>query len=188
MLEPDSQTPPQTPAGNDGGDTATAFLRARTRADHEAVDAAFGGFGLDTPAGYGAFLTAHARILAVAERVLDPGALLPGWEGRTQALQSDLASLAIAWPAEIDLVLPAGEAARWGAIYVLEGSRLGGLYLSRAVPEPLPKAYLSAKHVSGGWKQFLDRLDQSDTGPAWRAEALAGARALFAAYISAAAR
>ena len=185
MLEPDPQPIPPSRTET-GGDTASAFLRAQTRTDHEAVDGAFGSFGLDTPIGYGAFLTAHARVLAVAERALDPGALVPGWEGRTTALASDLAELSITWPAEIDLVLPTSEAARWGAIYVLEGSRLGGIYLARAVPEALPKAYLSAKHVSGGWKQLLDTLDRSDTGPAWRADALAGAKALFAAYITAA--
>lgn len=186
MLESDPQATPNAPVEGGGSETATTFLRAHTRVDHEAVDAAFGGFGLDTPAGYGAFLTAHARVLAVAERALDPGGLVQGWEGRTAALASDLAELSLTWPQEIDLVLPAGEAARWGAIYVLEGSRLGGIYLARSVPEGLPKAYLSAKHVSSGWKALLGAMDQSDTGPAWRADALAGAKALFAAYITAA--
>lgn len=186
MLEPDPQPVPSASAENGGSDTATAFLRAQTRVDHEAVDGAFGSFGFDTSGGYGAFLTAHARILGVAERVLDPGALVPGWEGRTRALESDLAALSLPWPDEIDLTLPTGEAARWGAIYVLEGSRLGGIYLARGVPETLPKAYLSAKHLPGGWKRFLDMLDQADSGPAWRADALSGAKALFAAYNSAA--
>ena len=185
MLEPDPETPRPATTGNVRDDTAVTFLRAETRGDHEAVDKAFGGFGLDSPTGYGAFLTAHARILPVAERILNPGEWVSGWEGRTKALASDLAALSLALPSQIDLVLPAGDAARWGAIYVLEGSRLGGIYLARMVPEPLPKAYLSAKHVSGGWKSLLDTLDSHDTGPAWRADALAGAKALFAAYITA---
>ena len=165
---------------------ASAFLRSATRRDHQMVDRQFGALSIDSPAGYRAFLVAHARILPLAERHLDPGGLLPGWQGRTHALHSDLAELAVARPVELECVLPEGQAARWGGIYVLEGSRLGGAFLSRQVAEGLPKAYLSAIHGAGQWKAIQKAIDDHDTGEAWRAEALAGAKALFAAFAKAA--
>ena len=85
---------------------ASAFLRSATRRDHQMVDRQFGALSIDSPAGYRAFLVAHARILPLAERHLDPGGLLPGWQGRTHALHSDLAELAVARPVELECVLP----------------------------------------------------------------------------------
>jgi heme oxygenase (biliverdin-IX-beta and delta-forming) len=79
-----------------------------------------------------------------------------------------------------------GEAARWGALYVLEGSRLGGAYLEKRVAPGLPRTYLGARHEQGAWRRILGSLDHADTGPAWREQALAGARATFGAFIEAA--
>lgn len=162
-------------------------LRLATRADHDAVDAAFGAFGFDTADAYRRFLTAHARILPIAERLIDPAALVPGWQPRTDRLAADLTALSAAMPAPIDLSPPADIAERWGALYVIEGSRLGGVMLARSVPEGLPTAYLSAAHPSGGWKRLLATLDAADDGPAWRAAATRGAHAMFGAYARAAA-
>lgn len=169
-------------------ETVGQFLRSATRSDHEAVDAAFGSFRLDTRAGYARFLQAHAAILPAAERSLSPGSLVEGWQGRSAALASDLAALGLHPPAEVDLRLPAGEAARWGATYVLEGSRLGGTMLRRMIPAALPSAFLDAGHGQGAWRGFLGALDAAETGPEWRQQALLGARALFAAYLDAAQR
>jgi heme oxygenase (biliverdin-IX-beta and delta-forming) len=163
------------------------LLRGETRGDHEAVDGAFGDFAIDDPAGYARFLSAHARILPLAERLIDPAALLADWEGRTAALLGDLAALGIPRPAEMAFALPAGDAARWGALYVMEGSRLGGAVLSRMVPAGLPAAYLGARHLAGGWRRVLAAIDAADEGPAWRDAALGGAKALFGAYLAAAA-
>ena len=166
--------------------SAVAALRAATRADHDAVDAEFGHFALNTPEGYRAFLTAHARILPLAERLIRPGALVAGWHGRTEALLADLAALGAGAPAELSFALPEGEAARWGALYVMEGSRLGGAVLARQVGEGLPAGYLGAKHAPGAWRALLERLDAADEGPEWQAQAVAGAKALFGAYQAAA--
>jgi heme oxygenase len=162
-------------------------LRSATRGDHEAVDAAFGDFAIDTAAGYRDFLTAHARILPLAERLIQPGALIENWQGRSAALLADLAALGGDTPDDLAFALPEGEAARWGALYVMEGSRLGGAVLARHVGEGLPAAYLGARHPQGGWRALLERLDQADTGAEWRDEAVRGAKALFAAYRAAAA-
>jgi heme oxygenase len=165
---------------------ATAALRAATAPDHQAVDAAYGGFALGTRQGYAGFLTAHARILPLAERLLDPGALVPGWAGRTEALFADLAALDAPVPGELDFQPLGGDAARWGAIYVIEGSRLGGAFLSRSVPPELPCAYLGAKHGPGAWRGLLEALDGAVVGSEAFAQASAGARAMFDAYGAAA--
>ncbi|WP_245648699.1 biliverdin-producing heme oxygenase [Sphingomonas sanxanigenens] len=162
-------------------------LRLATRAGHDAVDAAFGAFGFDTVDAYRRFLMAHARILPIAERLIDPASLVAGWQPRADGLAADLAALGAAMPATVDLAPPADIAERWGALYVIEGSRLGGVMLARSVPEGLPTAYLSATHPPGGWKRLLAALDAADTGPAWRAAATRGAHAMFAAYRRAAA-
>ncbi len=167
-------------------ETATTALRAATAPDHQAVDAAYGGFALGTREGYRGFLTAHARILPLAERLLDPGALVPGWVGRTDALLADLAALDAPVPAPLDFRPVDGEAARWGAIYVIEGSRLGGAFLARSVPPELPSAYLGARHGPGAWKALLGRLDEAVVGADAISEAAAGARAMFDAYGAAA--
>ncbi|MBB6125200.1 biliverdin-producing heme oxygenase [Sphingobium subterraneum] len=166
--------------------SAAHYLRAVTRVDHDAVDAAFLRFSLQTRDGYRAFLTAHARVLPVAERRLDPAFLTGDWHGRSEALRADLADLGCAMPTEDALLLPTGEAARWGALYVLEGSRLGGAVLEKQVLTGLPTRFLGATHPHGAWRRFLDMLNAADTGPAWRAQAAEGAKALFGAYAVAA--
>jgi heme oxygenase len=169
-----------------GGERASAALRAATAPDHQSVDAAYGRFALGTREGYRSFLIAHARILPLAERLLRPAELVPGWTGRTSALLSDLDDLGAPPPAELAFEPQPGEAARWGAIYVVEGSRLGGAFLAKSVPLELPSAYLSARHVSGGWRKFLAALDTALTGPEQIAEAATGAHAMFGAYGAAA--
>ena len=166
--------------------SAVIHLRAATRVDHEAVDGAFGHFALGTREGYIDFLTAHARILPLAERLIRPDALVENWRGRTKALMEDLHTLGGEAPAELDFALPEGEAARWGALYVIEGSRLGGAVLAKMVPDYLPAAYLNARHPQGAWRALLERLDEADAGSAWREEAERGAKAMFGAYLDAA--
>lgn len=163
-------------------------LRDATRDDHEAVDHAFGSLGLDSRAHYARFLRAHARILPAVEQSIDPAGLLPGWRGRTADLAADLAALDIAMPESLPFPGATAEAARWGAIYVIEGSRLGGAMLSRGVPADLPKAYLSATHGPGGWRRIQAMIDTAadDADALWHADAIAAARATFTAYRTAA--
>jgi len=164
-------------------------LRAETRADHEGVDRAFGSLGLGDRASYARFLSAHARILPAAETATDPSALLPGWQGRAAALAGDLADLGIAMPDPLPFPPMTDDAARWGAIYVIEGSRLGGAMLARSVPSELPSAYLSARHGPGGWRLIQTAIDDAaaNADASWRSRAIAAARATFAAYRQAAA-
>jgi len=167
--------------------SAVQHLRAALAADHDTVDAAFGGFDLADPADYGRFLTAHARALPAVEAVLGEVSGLPPLRPRTPLLAADLAGLGLSMPAPLPFVLDGSRAAAFGAAYVVEGSRLGGGVLSRAVPAGLPNAYLTATHLPGEWRGFLAALDAAAENEAWIAEAIASGRATFALYRDAAA-
>lgn len=160
----------------------TGRLRAETRSDHDRVDTAFSRFDLSRRDGYAQFLVAQARVLPAVEALLDPGGLMSGWRGRTAALRQDLRDLAIAPPALIPPLISEGQAARWGAFYVLEGSRLGGAVLARRVPDGLPTAFLGAAHPPGAWRELLARLDALELSAPELVQAVQGAKAVFAAF------
>jgi heme oxygenase (biliverdin-IX-beta and delta-forming) len=166
--------------------SAHLLLRTATAREHERVDAAFGAFDLASANDYAAFLRAHYRALAGLEQVLAEHPAL-GVTGREQLLREDLAALGSALPEAMPFDPPESAGALYGAAYVIEGSRLGGVLLSRRVPAGLPSAYLQAGHAPGGWRAFLNRLDASAAGPVWVDEAIAAARATFARYAAAAA-
>jgi len=156
-------------------------LRAGTAAAHERVDAAFGAQDLADPAAYAAFLTAHARVVLPLEAVLEAGALWSEWQARGGLLRADLAMLGQTVPGGVAMTV-ATAAERWGLLYVLEGSRLGGAMLARQVGAGLPAAYLGAVHGAGSWARFGDAIEAADGGADWRAAALAGALRGFALF------
>ena len=163
--------------------TAVQMLRTATAPDHEQVDAAFAGYDLAVHADYVRFLLAHARALPAAEDALAIHDL-PMWRRRTPMLAADLTALGEVMPDPLSFTLPAGRAAALGALYVVEGSRLGGIMLSRRVADTLPGAYLGAKHERGEWRALLMAID-TDVGEESVAEAIAGAHAAFALYATA---
>jgi len=164
-------------------------LRNATAGRHETVDAAFAAFDLSDAISYGRFLTAHARALPAVERALAANDALPPFTTRTRFLERDLAALGIAMPAPLPLAAPGSDAAAFGALYVIEGSRLGGAMLSRSIPPSLPRTYLSAAHSPGGWRALGEELDRAGAagGDIWLAEAVAAAEATFDLYVTAAA-
>ncbi len=164
--------------------TAVHMLRSATAPDHDRVDAAFAGYDLGDRAAYIRFLLAHARALPSAEDALAIHDL-PRWRRRAPMLAADLTALGEIMPDPLPFALPAGRAAALGALYVLEGSRLGGVLLARRVPATLPSAYLAAKHERGEWRALLAAID-ADIGEVAAAEAVAGAHAAFALYAAAA--
>jgi heme oxygenase len=171
------------PASAIGEPSPASWLRSETRADHARVDQAFGRFDLASRDGYTAFLVAQARVLAEIEAQLCPAELIPGWKGRAGPLAADLAALDCPMPSARAVEIPPGQGARHGALYVLEGSRLGGAVLSRTVPAGLPRAFLGATHPHGAWRALLALLDTAGLD---RQAMLAGARSAFAAFIGAA--
>ena len=161
-------------------------LRDATMEDHDRVDALFSPHVLDNKEDYSAFLIAHARALGALEPVARPAA------SRLPLLESDLAILDMGMPSP--MALPENRAAhdadgyRWGLLYALEGSRLGGAMLSRRVSAGLPKSYLSATHGKGEWIEFQTAMDVAgmDGGEGWLDAAVQGARAAFALFAGAA--
>ncbi|WP_267381913.1 MULTISPECIES: biliverdin-producing heme oxygenase [unclassified Sphingomonas] len=164
--------------------TAVQKLRASTAPDHDIVDAAFGGFDLADRRDYTAFLIAHARALPAVEAALAGIAGLPATPARTALLADDLAALGVPMPPPLPFAI--GPAAAWGALYVAEGSRLGGIMLAGRVGQGLPAAYLSARHGTGAWRVLLAAIDAAVLREDAIAAAVAGARATFALYAAAA--
>ncbi|PXA83183.1 biliverdin-producing heme oxygenase [Nostoc sp. 3335mG] len=166
---------------------ARAALRAGTAADHERLDALFGGFRLDDPQDYRAFLKAHAMALTAVEQALDAAGFanaLGDWPERKRgdAVAADLAAMGEAVPAPLAALTLDTPAAQWGAAYVIEGSRLGGALLGRSVPADLPRSYLGSVQPPGSWRKFLEKLDKALCLPQDFADATESARATFGLF------
>lgn len=168
-------------------------LRAATAPLHEAVDEAFAGFRLDSRTGYVRFLCAHWRAVQPLECCLEQAGidrLLPDWSQRTRrmALSADLERLEVEPPTPLPAPRITSLEGIWGAVYVLEGSRLGARVLSRRVDcgdRPAPLAYLTQGADRSLWPTFLERLETAGP-PAFGAPLLAGAEAAFALFLTAA--
>ena len=168
--------------------SAAAKLRTSTQPLHDAVDAAFGAYRLDDEASYRRFLAAHARALPAVEAALAGQSTLPPWQARAPLLAADLADLGEPMPPPLDFTLT-DAASAWGALYVAEGSRLGGVMLARQVAGHLPSRYLAAAHRPGEWRALRTAIDEAGAagGDGWPERAAAGAAACFALYARAAA-
>lgn len=104
---------------------------------------------------------------------------------RTALLEQDLAALHAHAPAPA-LPPPAqGDGGRWGMLYVVEGSRLGGRLIARHLRQTLAAAapalaYFELGHAEpASWRRFQQRLEQALPTPALRQAAVEGARAMF---------
>ncbi|CAM5457344.1 Heme oxygenase OS=Sphingobium scionense OX=1404341 GN=GGQ90_001504 PE=4 SV=1 [Sphingobium scionense] len=161
----------------DAGRTRQA-LRAATMESHQRVDDLFSHFSLASAPDYRAFLRAHARAIAALEPAAQPDS------PRLALMAQDLAALGDAMPAPLPMLSTGGDGFRWGLLYALEGSRLGGAMLARQVADYLPRAYLSAVHGKGGWLAFQHQLDAAAAqGDAtWLDDAIAGAQTAFAVF------
>jgi heme oxygenase len=170
-------------------------LRDATAAQHDRVDAAFGGFDLADRASYRAFLAAHADVVLPLEAALDPvaGRILADWPERKRGhlLREDLAFLRpsgeIRGSEAPELPDLSSDAAIAGTLYVLEGSRLGGRFLARRLPAGFPRAYLDAHQSAAKWQHLLGLLDKALYDPIALQTALAAADAVFAAFARSAA-
>lgn len=158
-------------------------MRAATAPEHERVDAAFGGFDLSDRDGYRAFLLAQAQPMATVEAAVDafdPIATLPDWPDRRRVplIAADLADLGAPMPSPEPLNLTS-TAAALGAIYVLEGSRLGGALLARTVPMDLPARFIRCPAAPKRWRGLIEVLDRTLVTQAQRDAASSAARAVF---------
>jgi len=173
-------------------------LREATAEAHAALDACLQALDLTTRAGYGRFLAANAAALVAVEMALEAAGVhdvLPDWDrrARSRAINADLDLLGIrtrSVPADMTF----NRARMLGALYVLEGSRLGAKFLVRQVTrstDPLVRAataYLRHGENERFWPSFLDLLARELPSPAEEEDMIAGAQWAFARFAEAAAR
>jgi heme oxygenase len=164
--------------------TARAALRGATAADHERVDRLFSSLDLAREADYRLFLIAQAAAhLPVEEAIEAAGAraLLADWPERRRAhlLREDLADLDAEVPPALEAPALPDAASIFGAIYVLEGSRLGGTLLKRGLPIGMPKRFLDAEQSPGAWRKLLAKLDEFVYAPEHLEAATNAARQVF---------
>ena len=169
-----------------GSTDARHALRAATADDHARVDQAFGAFDLTARDGYARFLRAQAEAFLPVEAAIDaawPVAFVPDWPARRRAdaLRDDLAALGIPLVASAPPPLFRDREEILGAIYVLEGSRLGGKMLARSVPAVLPRSFLGAGD-GAMWRNLIGILDKLLISEQQRVAAIAAARQVFALF------
>ncbi len=166
-------------------------LRRATRPDHEAVDAAFSRYDLSTLAGYGRFLAAQARVVGAVEERAEAGGAgshIEDWPLRRRAgrLAADLEELGILAGPTVPVAPLSGPAAVLGAVYVLEGSRLGGTLLSRGLPAGAPARFLAGDDDNAQrWRTLVALLDRRLTAEDDLRIAVASARSVFQAFLAA---
>jgi heme oxygenase len=109
------------------------------------------------------------------------GALLPDWSERRRGhlLAADLAELGVEPPEAIAPPGLASEASLWGALYVLEGSRLGGALLKRSLAPGAPCRFLDAPQQAGAWRKLLAKLEECLYDPARVGAACETAKQVF---------
>lgn len=163
--------------------SAHDVLRAYTAPAHARVDRAFSRFDLTRQESYVLFLQAHGRVLPPLEAILGHSGL-PCWRPRTGCLRRDLAAFGRDLPAPCDVSRTSDTARKFGLLYVIEGSRLGGRLLLRSVDPGFSSHYLSAVHEPGEWRAFTDALDARSKGEDadWLDGVIAGACEAFRLY------
>jgi len=171
-------------------------LRARTRPAHEAVEAAFAAFDLATLPGYRLFLRAHAAAITAVERQLVTAGVVnvvSDWplRQRTDVVATDLHRLGLR--GMILTCPPLGSrGAVLAAMYVLEGSRLGGrILLAQAMRSPSAEvraATVYLRHQPGMqlWTEFLALLDVHHADAAAVEQMVAHATSVFDVFARAA--
>ena len=166
--------------------SARFALRSSTAESHARLDALFSTFDLADPLDYGLFLQAQASAFVPMEEALDAGGaarVVADWPARRRApaLSADLEALGLPMPPPVAVPELPTEAAILGALYVLEGSRLGGALLVRSVPEGLPKTFLTPGNPAA-WRAFVTLLDQRLSSGAALAQASDAAASAFNAF------
>lgn len=168
---------------------------ARAVADlHERVDRAMTLEQMSTPADYRSHLRCHARVLIPLEKSLQASrhaAAIPDMEQRwrSSALEDDLRAMGETEPEHVETRLGASLAAFAGAMYVLEGSRLGAKMLLRQLGErsgeALPAAFLSHGTEGRFWPSFVNWLNSLEWSQEDLAQMRESARSVFQAYLTA---
>ena len=127
--------------------------------------------------------------MPIEQALTEAGAerLFPQWREMVRArwLEEDLAALGLEMPAPMAPPAFESDAAICGGAYVLEGSRLGGTVLKRAVGAGLPHAYLDHDPALR-WPQFVAEIERLLHEDVDRSQAVASANAVFDSFLRAA--
>ncbi|WP_371180804.1 biliverdin-producing heme oxygenase [Xanthomonas sacchari] len=177
--------------------TAARLLREATAQQHQAVE--------DLPA-MRALMDPTLSLSAYVQVLRRHHAVLAGWEQReaawlrhcgdaqwryqprTPLLAQDLHALQATPPAPQPLPPAVDAGARWGMLYVVEGSRLGGRVIARHLRQSLPAAapalsYFELGHADpAAWRHFQQLLELALPSAPLRQAAVDGARAMFAHF------
>jgi heme oxygenase (biliverdin-IX-beta and delta-forming) len=151
------------------------------------VDALLSRFKLSDRQQYGDFLVVQAAAFLPIEAALDAAGaanLLPDWPVRRRgtAIRDDLRALGRNLPAPVTAPTYADAAEIWGGMYVLEGSRLGGAMLHKAIPAEFPRAFLTPGRAKMLWPQFVAALERTHYAESELGRAGASAIATFACF------
>lgn len=142
-------------------------LRKRTGSLHAHVDFRAAGMRLETASGYARFLTSQASVILPLEDALESAGvmrLLADWGDRcrSEALKADLLEIgASCFPVSPPVFK--SDAALLGALYVLEGSRLGARVILSRIGFCSATRYLRHGEGLRLWPSFLEILE-SDEG------------------------
>ena len=177
-------------------ETIRQRLRSETADEHAALDRDLGRLDLASRANYAAFLSVSAEALFPLEDGLVAAGvdrLLPDWTARSRvpALAQDLTSLGLPPPERSHPALPLSEPEIWGALYVLEGSRLGARVLvERARSSPDDRIRAATRYLAHGegqrlWQSFLVQLEGSISVRESPDIIIMGAKAAFEVYTGA---
>ncbi|KFA06361.1 heme oxygenase [Xanthomonas vasicola pv. musacearum NCPPB 2005] len=177
--------------------SAALALRHATQDAHRLVEAvplmqALGQGQIDSAA-YAQILRRHHGLLAGFEAQLSDWLTTlvgNGWHYRRRvpALREDLRALGQQPDLPVALPSVADDAARWGMLYVIEGSQLGGRMIARSVRKLQPalagalRYFELADDDPAGWRRFQAALERRLDTPSARDAAIDGAQAMFAHF------
>lgn len=175
--------------------TARFLLRQETADLHAELDAHLSRVDFDDRRSYGVFLRSQAGPLLALEQAIATSSIprdISDWESRRRsaAMRADLAALALTPPPVGPVPSGFQDGDRlFGALYVLEGSRLGAVYLSRharASRDPAVRAavrYLTHGEDKSLWPSFLRHLARREQAGLDLAKLVEGAREAFGMFL-----
>jgi heme oxygenase len=171
-------------------------LKMATDAAHRALDTRLGAFDLTSVSGYRRFLEANAAALLPLEAALERSGvvhLFADWSQRSRrvAITADLDRIGGA-SHPLPSMASMSRQEMLGAMYVLEGSRLGAKYLLREVAGSRePKIVAATRYLRHGsglplWRTFLDALEREAVTGENEVEMIGSAQRAFAMFAKAA--
>ncbi len=163
------------------------LIKAATSEHHKKLDAMLSTLNLRDPPDYITFLKVNTSVLANLEAAVELASTSGfGWNlvRRSDLAQRDLELMDTSQPFLLP-VQPFDEGEVWGALYVLEGSRLGSRLMLQSLLQGVggapvfPCHFLQASADISKWKAFVQELNCAVQTPSQVAQALSGAIKTF---------